>query len=66
MANHCWNWASIEGTKENIDRFEAALISAKGDTGHLWYESYFTALSSPLPSKTEIEEINEAFQLVTK
>lgn len=52
MANHCWNWASIEGSKENLDRFEAALISAKGDTGHLWYESYFTALSSPLPSKT--------------
>lgn len=28
MANHCYNWASIEGKKEMLDLFEKRLAEA--------------------------------------
>jgi hypothetical protein len=45
MANHCYNWASIEGSKEMLDLFEKRLAEATtNETEHLWWETYFAVL----------------------
>lgn len=44
MANHCWNYASIEGSKEMLDLFEKRLQEATKEQQHLWWETYFAVL----------------------
>lgn len=44
MANHCWNYASLEGSKEMLDLFESRLVEATKENGHLWYETFFQVL----------------------
>jgi hypothetical protein len=44
MANHCYNWASIEGSKEMLDLFEKRLQEATKEQEHLWWETYFAVL----------------------
>lgn len=48
MANHCYNSASIEGSKEMLDLFEKRLAEATKETKHLWWETYFQVLGMPL------------------
>jgi hypothetical protein len=49
MANHCYNWASIEGSKEMLDLFEKRLAEATtNETEHLWWETYFAVLDKPI------------------
>jgi len=44
MANHCYNWASIEGSKEMLDLFEKRLAEATEELNHLWWQTYFDVL----------------------
>jgi hypothetical protein len=44
MANHCYNWASLEGSKEMLDLLESRLKEATAEQSHLWYETFFTVL----------------------
>ena len=44
MANHCYNWASIEGSKEMLDLFEKRLAEATKERDSLWWETYFAVL----------------------
>tara|TARA_R110000868_G_scaffold408251_1_gene690841 strand:- start:1115 stop:1678 length:564 start_codon:yes stop_codon:yes gene_type:complete len=48
MANHCYNWANIEGSKEMLDLFEKRLEEATKEIKHLWWETYFQVLGIPL------------------
>lgn len=48
MANHCYNWANIEGSKEMLDLFEKRLEEATKKDAHLWWETYFQVLGIPL------------------
>lgn len=49
MANHCWNWAHIEGSKENLDLLEAKLKEATSETRHLWYQTFYHVIGQPVP-----------------
>lgn len=40
MANHCYNYASVSGAKDSLDKLEQAIAIAKGDADHLWWESF--------------------------
>lgn len=40
MANHCYNYARFEGSKEDILKASQAIIKAKESDGHLWWETY--------------------------
>lgn len=44
MANHCYNWASIEGSKEMLDLFEKRLEEATKERNSLWWNTYFAVL----------------------
>lgn len=44
MANHCYNSAHIEGSKEMLDLFEERLKEALKNTNHLGWETYFDVL----------------------
>jgi len=48
MANNCYNWASIEGSKEMLDLFELRLEEANKEQSHLWWETYFAVLGKPI------------------
>lgn len=48
MANHCYNWASIEGSKKMLDLFEKRLEEATKEQDHLWWETYFAVLGLPV------------------
>lgn len=49
MANNCWNWAFIEGSKENLDLLEARLKEATSETRHLWYQTFYHVIGQPVP-----------------
>ncbi len=44
MANHCYNTASIEGSKEMLDLFEKRLEEATKEKNSLWWNTYFAVL----------------------
>jgi hypothetical protein len=48
MANNCYNSANLEGSKEMLDLFEKRLEEATKETNHLWWETYFAVLGTPL------------------
>lgn len=39
MANHCYNYAYFEGSKEDINKAVKSITDAKNDE-HLWWETY--------------------------
>lgn len=49
MANNCWNWAFIEGSKESLDLLEARLKEATSETRHLWYQTFYHVIGQPVP-----------------
>ena len=48
MANHCYNWASLEGSKEMLDLLETRLTEATKDTNHLWWETFIQVVDMPI------------------
>jgi hypothetical protein len=46
MANHCYNFCLIQGTKENLDALEQALAKAKESETFLHYETFHQVLGS--------------------
>jgi hypothetical protein len=52
MANNCWNWAHIEGSKENLDLLQARLKEAKASDCVLFYASFHHVLGIPVPEST--------------
>lgn len=44
MANDCYNYALLEGSKEMLDLLESRLKEATTEQSHLWYETFFTVL----------------------
>jgi hypothetical protein len=42
MANHCWNWASINGSQESLDLLEKRIEEALsgGEANSLWAKTY--------------------------
>lgn len=56
MANHCYNSASIEGSKEMLDLFEIRLAEATKEIKHLWYNTYFAVLGMPVKEGVSYEE----------
>ena len=51
MANNCYNWAHIEGSKENLDLLEVKLKEATSEISHLWYETFYQVLGRPIPDE---------------
>jgi len=49
MANNCFNWAHIVGSKESLDLLEARLIESKKETPHLWYGTFHQVLGIEVP-----------------
>ena len=56
MANHCYNWVYFTGKKENLEKLLDGLEKAKAlnieNGGHIWYETFFTALGMDVPEET--------------
>jgi len=52
MANNCYNWAHIEGSKENLDLLQARLKEAKASDDALYYVSFHHVLDIPVPEST--------------
>lgn len=52
MANHCWNWSCIEGTKESLDLLQARLKEAKASDDALYYTTFHHVLGISLPEST--------------
>jgi len=48
MANNCYNFATLIGSKESLDLLEARLIESKKETPHLWYGSFHEVLNIPI------------------
>lgn len=44
MANHCYNYAFLTGSKEMLDLLESRLKKATEEESHLWYETFFIVL----------------------
>jgi hypothetical protein len=55
MANNCYNSANLEGSKEMLDLFEKRLEEATKETNHLWWETYFDVLGTPLEEGVSYE-----------
>ena len=55
MANHCWNWVSFKGNKENLERLHEGLKKAESlnpeNGGLIWYQTFYTALGSEPPEE---------------
>jgi hypothetical protein len=49
MANNCYNFATLIGSKESLDLLEARLIESKKETPHLWYETFHQVLGIQVP-----------------
>ena len=51
MANHCWNWSSFTGSREDLEKLIANVEKAKalneGNGISLWYRNYSVALGLP-------------------
>lgn len=56
MANHCYNSANLEGSKEMLDLFESRLNEATKYQEHLWWETYFEVLGRPIVDGVSYEE----------
>ena len=55
MANNCYNWAHINGSKENLDLLQARLKEAKEFDDSLFYPTFHSVLGIPLPeSDTDV------------
>ena len=55
MANYCYNWANLEGSKEMLDLFEKRLAEATKEVKHLWWETYFAVLDKPIEEGVSYE-----------
>ena len=55
MANECFNWASLEGSKEMLDLLETRLAKATEELNHLWWETYFNVLGMPIQEGVSYE-----------
>jgi len=55
MANHCWNWVSFSGNKEDLQKLHDALRYAESlnpdNDGLIWYETFYAALGLDVPSE---------------
>ena len=49
MANNCYNFATLIGSKESLDLLEARLIESKKETPHLWYGTFHQVLGIEVP-----------------
>jgi hypothetical protein len=56
MANHCYNHASIEGSKKMLDLFEKRLAEATKYQEHLWWETFHHLLGKSLGEGVSYEE----------
>jgi len=58
MANHCYNFASVYGSKDALDLLEKRIKDAKKENDHLWYETFYQVLgfASPEESTDSYEE----------
>jgi len=56
MANHCYNHASIEGSKEMLDLFELRLAEATKEIHHLHWETFHKVLNKPLVDGVSYEQ----------
>ena len=52
MANNCYNWAHIEGSKENLDLLQARLKEAKASDDALYYVSFHQVLGLLIAEST--------------
>jgi len=58
MANHCYNFANVYGSKDALDLLEKRIKDAKKENDHLWYETFYQVLgfASPEESTDSYEE----------
>jgi hypothetical protein len=50
MANNCYNWAHIKGSKESLDLLQTKIKEATSETRHLWYQTFYHVIGQPLPN----------------
>ena len=58
MANNCYNWACIEGSKESLDLLQARVREAKEFDDSLFYPTFYSVLGIPLP-ESDTDEYTE-------
>jgi len=54
MANNCYNWAQITGSKENLDLLEARLKEAKSVDDSLYWVSFHHVLGIEVPDSGDL------------
>lgn len=53
MANNCYSWAYLTGSKEALDTLEVRLGKAIELVSHLWYETFYEVLNKEVPQESE-------------
>lgn len=53
MANNCYSWAYLTGSKEALDTLEIRLGKAIESISHLWYETFYEVLNKEVPQEPE-------------
>lgn len=53
MANYCYSWAYLTGSKEALDTLEIRLGKAIELVNHLWYETFYQVLNKEVPQESE-------------